>query len=150
MTTNRSQIIFPSKVPIIYIGVILFMTKSNHQFIPLLSKYFNTASKHTAKPYRREASKHTAKPYDASAVGLDYILSTRCPKALRTHNHLVSEPSSLRGSLAADCPYPLRFYLINRRLIVNEVHLGTAINRVPNFHLHRNSGSRDTKDVPAI
>ena len=138
MTTNRSQIIFPSKVPIIYIGVILFMTKSNHQFIPLLSKYFNTASKHTAKSY------------DASAVGLDYILSTRCPKALRTHNHLVSEPSSLRGSLAADCPYPLRFYLINRRLIVNEVHLGTAINRVPNFHLHRNSGSRDTKDVPAI
>ena len=82
MTTNRSQNIFPSKVPIIYIGVILFMTKSNHQFIPLLSKYFNTASKHTAKPY------------DASAVGLDYILSTRCPKALRTHNHLVSEPSS--------------------------------------------------------
>jgi hypothetical protein len=97
-------------------------------YLPTINLYrFFRSTLTPHRHYRREASKHTAKPYDALAVGLDYILSTCCPKALRTHNHLVSEPSSLRGSLAADCPYPLRFYLWVRPLTVFLISIYTEI-----------------------
>ena len=101
-------------------------------YLPTINLYrFFRSTLTPHRHYRREASKHTAKPCDALAVGLDYILSTRCPKALRTHNHLVSEPSSPAEKLGCGLSLSSTF-----------LPLGTAINRVPNFHLHRNSGSR--------
>ena len=57
-------------------------------------------------------------------------------RSARTQIHLVSEPSSLAEKLGCGLSLTPTF-----------LPLGTAINRGPNFHLHRNSGSRGLTGV---
>jgi hypothetical protein len=68
--------------------------------------------------------------------GSGLYLKRLLPEGARTQIHLVSEPSSLAEKLGCGLSLTPTF-----------LPLGTAINRGPNFHLHRNSGSRGLTGV---